>query len=211
MIDLYSKATSNGRKVSVMLEETGLEYRVHPIDLAKKEQKTPEFLKMNPNGRIPVIIDQDGPGGAPVTIFESAAILIYLAQKSGMFLPEDRAQATKVVQWLMFQVAHVTPMSMQVMWLTREAERGNPAPNIEVFRAETARIYGILDGRLEQSTYLADDYSIADIATYPWILRHDYLGLGFGDTPHLARWFDEISKRPAVISGLNIPPRDDGM
>lgn len=211
MIDLYSKATSNGRKVSVMLEETGLEYRVHPIDLAKKEQKTPEFLKMNPNGRIPVIIDQDGPGDAPITIFESAAILVYLAQKSGMFLPEDRAQATKVVQWLMFQVAHVTPMSMQVMWLTREVERGNPAPNIEVFRAETARIYGILDGRLEQSTYLADDYSIADIATYPWILRHDYLGLGFGDTPHLARWFDEISKRPAVISGLNIPPRDDGM
>lgn len=211
MIDLYSKATSNGRKVSVMLEETGLEYRVHAIDLAKKEQKTPEFLNMNPNGRIPVIVDQDGPGGEAITIFESAAILIYLAQKSGMFLPEDRARATKVLQWLMFQDAHVTPMSMQVMWLTREAESGNPAPNLEVYRTETARIYGILDGRLKVARYLADDYSIADIATYPWILRHDHLGLGFGDRPHLARWFDEISKRPAVISGLNIPPRDDGM
>ena len=214
MITLYAKATSNGRKASIMLEETGLEYQVRPMALEKKEQKEPWYLEMNPNGRIPLITDDDGPGAEPVTVFESGAILVYLAEKAGAFLPvEAQAQArARVMEWLFFASTHLTFGAMQVHWLARLVDQGKPHSDLADWQEENARIYGVFEQGLADGPYLAGgDYSIADIATYPWIYRWQMQGIDFDAFPRFKAWFDLVGKRPAVISGLGIPPRDDGL
>src|SRR5258708_21894640 len=168
MIDLYTWGTPNGRKVSIMLEETGLPYRVHKVDISKNEQFKPEFLALNPNSKIPAIVDQEGPGGKPLPLFESGAILIYLAEKTGKLLPTDPAARYTVLQWLMFQMGGVGPMFGQVHHFLRAAPEPVPYA-IERYGKETRRLYGVLDVQLGKAAYLAGEYSIADIATYPWV------------------------------------------
>lgn len=209
MIDLYSWPTSNGRKASIMLEETGLEYEVHPVDLSKRDQKQPEYLAMNPNGRIPTIVDRNGPDGKPITIFESGAILWYLAEKAGMFLPRDARGRTLTHQWLMFQMSHVGPSAMEIHHMKRAAGSGSLPPGFAARHAELERVYGVLEQQLSCHPFLAGDYSIADIATYPWVYRYDFQEIDLNRFPALARWFNEVGERPAVQRGLNIPPRTD--
>jgi len=206
MIDLYSWPTSNGRKASIMLEETGLEYEVHPVNLSKRDQKQPEYLALNPNGRIPTIIDRDGPDGEPITIFESGAILWYLAEKAGMFLPGGARERTLTHQWLMFQVSHVGPAAMEVHHMKREPSV--PA-EFKARHAELERIYGVLEQQLFRTPFLAGTYSIADIGIYPWAYRHEFQEIELSRFPALERWFYEVGKRPAVQRGLNIPERKD--
>ncbi|MDX1483796.1 MAG: glutathione S-transferase family protein [Alphaproteobacteria bacterium] len=212
MITLYAKATSNGRKASIMLEETGLDYEVRPMALERKEQKEAWFLEMNPNGRIPVITDDDGPDGAPVTVFESGAILLYLAEKSGRFLPAAPAPRARVMEWLFFVSTHLTFGAMQVHWLARRRDAGEPHPDLEMWQAENARVYGVLDQGLAGSPYFGgEDYSIADIAAYPWVYRWRMQGIDMEAFPHLKSWFAGVGAREAVIRGLGIPPRDDDL
>lgn len=203
-IDLYTWGTPNGRKISIMLEEQGLPYNVHSIDITKGEQLQPEFLKLNPNHRIPVIVDSDGPNGKPLTLFESGAILIYLAEKYGGFLPADPVQRYIALQWVMFQMGGVGPMFGQKHHFRRTAD---PVPYaIKRYTDETHRLYGVLNTRLGEAVYLAGrDYTIADIATYPWVARHDWHDLDWSKFPHVRRWFDEIGERPAVARGMKIP------
>lgn len=212
MITLYAKATSNGRKASIMLEETGLEYEVRPMALERKEQKEPWFLEINPNGRIPVITDDDGPGGQPVTVFESGAILMYLAEKSGRFLAAETAVRARTLEWLFFVSTHLTFGAMQVHWLARLRDAGEPHPDLTDWQEENARIYGVLDTALAGGPYLAGaQYTIADIAAYPWIYRWEMQGIDMDDFPRLKAWFETVGARDAVIRGLGVPPRDDGL
>jgi len=204
MIDLYTWTTPNGRKVSVMLEELGLPYRVHKIDISKGDQFKPEFVAINPNSKIPAIADPDGPGGKPITLFESGAILIYLAEKTGKFLSKDPATRYLTVEWLMFQMAGVGPMFGQTHHFLRAAKEQVPYA-IERYCTETRRLYGVLNGRLGQSAYLAGDYSIADIATYPWVARHEWHKVALGDFPHVERWYQAVGARPAVARGMQVP------
>jgi len=204
MIDLYTWSTPNGRKVSVMLEECGLPYRVHTVNIGKDEQFKPEFLAINPNNRIPAIVDPQGPEGKPLPLFESGAILIYLADKSGKLMLGDAAGRYETIQWLMFQMGGVGPFFGQVHHFLRAA----PAPvpyAIERYTKETRRLYGVMDRHLEHQDYLANDYSIADIATYPWVARHDWHKVELDDFPAVKRWFDRIGARPAVQAGMRIP------
>jgi glutathione S-transferase len=209
MIDLYSWATGNGRRASIMLEESGLSYAVHPIDLSTKAQKEPWFLAFNPYGRIPVIVDRDPP--EPVVLFESGAILIYLAEKSGRLLPKAAAARAETLKWLFFQTSGVAPMAMQVHWLARLRDRGEPYANLDVYRDEVAILYGIMDRRLADTPYLAGEYSIADIAAYPWVFRHGMQGIDLAPFPSLGAWLARVAARPAVQRGMNIPPRADGL
>lgn len=212
MITLYAKATSNGRKASIMLEETGLSYQVRPMALERKEQKEAWFLEMNPNGRIPVITDDDGPGGAPVTVFESGAILIYLAEKSGRFLPTGPRDRARVMEWLFFSSSHLTFGAMQVHWLARLRDAGEAHPDLDTWQEENARIYGVLDQGLADCPYLGgEDYSIADIAAYPWVYRWEMQGIDMDGVPRLKSWFAAVGARDAVIAGLGVPPREDGL
>jgi GST-like protein len=205
VIDLYTWTTPNGRKVSIMLEETGLPYRVHPIDINQGQQFTPEFLAINPNNRIPAIVDQEGPDGGPFRLFESGAILLYLAWKTGRFLPRKAAAQFETIQWLMFQMGGVGPMFGQAHHFLRAAP--DPVPyGIERYTKETRRLYKVLDGHLARHDYLADDYSIADMATYPWIARHDWHKVDLADFPSVRRWYDQIGARPAVQAGMQVPP-----
>jgi GST-like protein len=204
MIDLYTWTTPNGRKASVMLEECGLAYNVHKIDIGKGDQFKPEFLAVNPNGKIPAIVDGDGPGGKPISVFESGAILIYLAEKTGSkLLPADPRQRYAVLQWLMFQMGGVGPMFGQAHHFIRFAPEKVPY-GIERYSKETRRLYGVMDKRLVEATYLAGEYSIADIATYPWVARHEYHEVNLADFPNVKRWFDAISARPAVVKGMAV-------
>jgi GST-like protein len=204
MIDLYTWTTPNGRKASVMLEELGLAYNVHKIDIGKNEQFTPEFLAINPNNRIPAIVDGDGPGGKPLTVFESGAILIYLAEKTGSkLLPADPRTRSVVLQWLMWQMGGVGPMFGQAHHFIRFAPEKVPY-GIERYSKETRRLYGVMDKRLGEVAYLAGDYSIADIATYPWVARHEYHEVSLADFPNVKRWFDAISACPAVVKGMAV-------
>jgi GST-like protein len=204
MIDLYTWGTPNGRKASVMLEECGLKYDVHKIDIGKGDQFKPEFLAVNPNGKIPAIVDRDGPDGKPISVFESGAILIYLAEKTGSaLLPADPRRRTAVLQWLMFQMGGVGPMFGQAHHFIRFAPEKVPY-GIERYSKETRRLYGVMDRRLGEAAYLAGDYSIADIATYPWVARHEYHEVKLEDFPNVKRWFDAISARPAVAKGMAI-------
>ena len=206
MIDLYTWSTSNGRKASIMLEELGADYTLHPIHIGKGDQFTPEYLAINPNGKIPAIVDSDGPGGAPITVFESGAILIYLAEKFGQFLPAEPVARMEVIQWLMFQMGGIGPIFGQVHHFLRAAKEKVPY-GIERYGTEARRLYGVLDRRLDGRDHLAGDgYSIADIATWPWVLRHEWQQIDLADYPNVKRWFDAVGSRPAVQRGIQIPP-----
>jgi len=203
MIDLYTWSTPNGLKVQIMLEETGLDYDLHPICLDEGEQKKPEYLAINPNGKIPAIIDRDGPGGDELAIFESGAILLYLAEKSGKFLPEDPERRWPVISWLMFQMGGIGPALGQTGYFLNRASE--PEPNaVERFVNEAERLYGVVDRRLAEAEFLAGAYSIADIASYPWMRNHQRFGLDIGDFPNVQRWLQTIAERPAVERGLEI-------
>jgi GST-like protein len=200
MIDLYTAATPNGHKVSIALEELGLPYQVHALSFDKKEQKAPEFLRINPNGRIPAIVD-DG-----FAVFESGAILIYLAEKTGKLLPSDVRGRSLAIQWLMFQMGGVGPMQGQANVFFRYfPEKLQGA--IDRYQHETRRLYEVLDSRLGEAEYLAGDYGIADIATYPWVRVHDWAGVSVDGLEHLQRWMAALAARPAVQRGLLIPER----
>jgi GST-like protein len=205
MIQLYTWGTPNGKKVSIMLEEVELPYEVHPIDLAKGDQLKPEYLAINPNNKIPAIIDTEGPGGKPFKLFESGAILMYLAEKTGKFLPQEMAKRYEVIQWLMFQMGGVGPMFGQANYFYRLEEKVPFA--IERYYKEAIRLYNVLEQALAQNDYLAGEYSIADIATYPWVGRHDGHNVKLEDFPNVKRWFDAISQRPAVKRGMEIPKK----
>jgi GST-like protein len=203
MIQLYTWGTPNGKKVSIMLEEVGLPYEVHAINLGKGEQMTPEYLAINPNNKIPTIIDSDGPGGQPLKLFESGAILMYLAEKTGKLWLEDKRKRYEVIQWLMVQMGGVGPMFGQANYFFRLTEKVPYA--IERFHKEALRLYGVLDKELAQKEYLAGEYSIADIATYPWVGRHEMHQVKLEQFPNVKRWFDTISARPAVKRGMEVP------
>jgi GST-like protein len=204
MIDLYTWTTPNGRKVSIMLEELALPYRVHPINIGQNEQFKPDYLKINPNGKIPSIVDPDGPDGKPISMMESGAILIYLAGKTGKLLPQSVRGRYEALQWLMFQMGGVGPMFGQTHHFLRAAKEQVPYA-IERYTKETRRLYGVLNGRLKDHSYLADSYSVADIATYPWVARYEWHKTDLNDFPHVKRWFDAISARTAVQRGMNVP------
>ena len=203
MIELYTWTTPNGRKVSIMLEECGLPYRVHTINIGtNKEQFTPEYVKLSPNGKIPSIVDPDGPGGKPYAMMESGAILIYLADKTGKFFPQSRKY--DVLQWLMFQMGHVGPMFGQAHHFMR-AKKDEVPYGTERYGNESKRLYGVMDRHLGEHAYLADEYSIADIATYPWVARHEWHRVDLAQFPNVKRWYDAIGARPAVQKGMAVP------
>ncbi len=204
MIDLYTWSTPNGRKVSIMLEECALPYRVHPVNIGKGEQFTPEFLAVNPNNRIPAIVDSEGPDGKPLPLFESGAILIYLAEKTGKLMPRDPRTRYVALQWLMFQMGGVGPMFGQAHHFIRNAKEQVPY-GIKRYSDETRRLYGVLQKRLSEAEYLADEYSIADIATFPWVARFEWHKVDLADFPAVQRWFDRIYARPAVPKGMAVP------
>jgi glutathione S-transferase len=201
MIDLYTGRTPNGIKVSIALEEMGLPYTVYALDLMTNEQKLPEFLAINPNGRIPAIVDRDE-GNFPV--FESGACLIYLAEKTGKLLPTDRKGRSRVIQWIMFQMGGIGPMQGQAGWFKRNAPDNQVG--IERYMNETNRLYGVLESRLAESPFLAGaDYSIADIANYGWVWASDFSGIDLGPFPHVKTWKETIAARTAVQKGQAIP------
>ena len=204
MIELYTWTTPNGRKVSIMLEELALPYRAHAINIGQGDQFKPDYLKINPNGKIPSIVDPEGPGGKPYAMMESGAILVYLAGKTGKLLPKSERGKFDVLQWLMFQMGHVGPMFGQVHHFLRAAREPVPYA-IERYTKEKDRLYGVLDKRLAEHEYLADEYSIADIATYPWVARYEWHKTNLADFPNVKRWFDAISARPAVRRGMKVP------
>ncbi|HYA21450.1 MAG TPA: glutathione S-transferase N-terminal domain-containing protein [Burkholderiales bacterium] len=204
MIDLYTWSTPNGRKISIMLEETGLPYRVHAIDLSKGEQFRPEYVAISPYGKIPAIVDDEGPNGAPFKVFESGAILIYLAEKTGKFLPDTAPARYEMLQWLMFQMGNVGPIFGQAHHFLRFAPQPVPYA-IERFSAETVRLYEVLQRHLAQHEYLAGQYSVADIATFPWVARFEWHKISLENYPSVRRWFDIVGARPAVRRGMAVP------
>lgn len=206
MIDLYTWSTPNGRKVSIMLEELGLAYDVHPIDINKNEQFQPWFLKIAPNNRIPAIVDGDGPDGKPLALFESGAILIYLAEKTkSPLLPADARGRAIAIQWLMWQMGGVGPMFGQAHHFLRFAKEDVPYGK-KRYHDEAKRLYGVMDRRLAEAPYLAGDaYTIADVATYPWVARHEWHQVDLAEFAHVRRWFDVIGRRPAVDKGMKVP------
>ena len=203
MIDFYTAATPNGHKVSIALEEMQIPYKLIAIDFDKEDQKQPDYLKFSPNGKIPTIIDRDEDDFA---VFESGAILIYLAEKTGKFLPSDAKGRSITLQWLMLQMAGVGPMMGQAFVFLNYFPETIPSV-IERYKNESTRLLGVLDKRLAEAEYLAGDYSIADMATYPWAARYEMIGLDAEDMPNLSRWLDTIAKRPAVDLGMSMPPK----
>jgi GST-like protein len=204
MIEVYSWATPNGHKVHVMLEECGLPYRAIPVDIGAGEQFRPEFLALSPNNKIPALVDPDGPGGQPIHLFESGAILLYLAGKTGRFLPADVPGRYEVLQWLMFQMGGVGPMLGQAHHFRLYAPQKIPYA-IERYTNEARRLYGVMDKRLARSKYLGGGaYSIADIAVFPWLRSWKNQGITWNDFPHLKGWFDEVAGRPAVKRGVQV-------
>ena len=204
MIDVYSWPTPNGHKVHIMLEECGLPYRVHPVDIGKGDQFAPDFLAISPNNKIPALVDPDGPDGAPISLFESGAILLYLAGKTGRFLPPDTRGRYEVLQWLMFQMGGVGPMLGQAHHFRIYAPEKIPYA-VDRYSNEAKRLYGVMNRQLAKSTYIAGPtYSIADIAIFPWLRSWKNQGIDWNDYPHLKGWFDEIAKRPAVMRGVEV-------
>lgn len=200
MIDLYTFTTPNGRKASIMLEEVGLPYNVHKIDITKNDQFTPEYIAINPNSKIPAIVDQD----AGITVFESGAILMYLAEKTGKFLPTDQKGRYLVIEWLMFQMGSVGPMFGQLNHFKKFApEKIEYA--IARYEKETLRLYSVLDQQLKDNEFICGDYSIADIATYPWVAVYEFQGLTLDHHPNLKRWVETAQQRPAVQQGMKVP------
>lgn len=209
MIDLYAFDTPNGRKISVALEEMGLSYRVHVVDITKGEQFAPDFLKISPNNKIPAIVDHDGPGGAPISVFESGAILLYLAEKTGKFLPKDLRARVPVWEWLMWQVGGFGPMPGQVhayLLVENEADRRHP---LERYQKETNRLYGVLDRRLAGREFVATEGepSIADFAILGWAWRHERHRVSLDDYPNVKAWYGRMMSRPAVQRGFAVPLR----
>lgn len=205
MIDLYTAATPNGHKVSIVLEELGLPYTVHALSFDKKEQKSADFLKINPNGRIPAIVDR---ANGDFAVFESGAILIYLAEKTGKLLPQDPKGRSVALQWLMFQMGNIGPMQGQAnvffRYFPEKLQRA-----IDRYQHETRRLYEVLDTRLQTVEFLAGEYSIADIATYPWVRGYEWSGVAVDGLIHLQRWMATLEERPAVQRGLRVPERTD--
>jgi GSH-dependent disulfide-bond oxidoreductase len=204
MIEVYSWATPNGHKVHIMLEECGLPYRVHAVDIGAGDQFKREFLAISPNNKIPAIVDPDGPGGKPISLFESGAILLYLAAKTGLFLPQDLRARYEVLQWLMFQMGGLGPMLGQAHHFRIYAPEKIPYA-VERYTNEARRLYGVLNRQLAQHKYVAgSDYSIADIAIFPWIRSWKNQGIHWDEFPHLRGWFDELGARPAVVRGVEV-------
>ena len=205
MIEFYSWNTPNGRKVSIMLEECGLEYETHPVEIGKDQQFTPEFLKISPNNKIPAIVDTDN----GMSLMESGAILLYLAEKSGQFMPTDDTGRWKAMEWLMMQMGSVGPMLGQTHHFVHYNSGKAPYAE-ERYLNENKRIYGVLDRRLGEAAYLAgDDYSIADMATFPWMARHEWHATDLNDFPNVKRWYAQLAERPAVQKGMAVPPVAD--
>jgi len=201
MIDLYTAPTPNGHKASICLEELGVPYEVHIVNILAGEQRKPEYTRLNPNGRIPTIVDRDEDDFA---VFESGAILIYLAEKTGRLLPADRKGRSRVLQWLMFQMAGVGPMMGQANVFFRYfPEKIQPA--IDRYQNECRRLFEVLDRRLSESEWLADDYSIADVATWPWVRTHRWSGVNVDGLDHLKRWLGSMAARPACQKGIEVP------
>lgn len=202
MIDLYAFPTPNSIKVPILLEELGADYTYHAVNVRAGEQKTPAHLALNPNGKVPVIVDHDGPGGHPITVVESGAILIYLAEKHGRFIPVDPVARVRCFEWLLFQASGLGPMFGQSGYFLKLAPEKVPAA-IERFHTEAKRNMRVLDGRLAAAEWLAgDDYSIADIATYGWIWRRAFADVDFSEAPHVERWFNAVSARPAIGNAI---------
>lgn len=204
MIDVYSWPTPNGHKVHIMLEECGLPWRVHAVNIGKGEQFEADFLAISPNNKIPAIVDPDGPDGAPISVFESGAILLYLAGKTGRFLPADVRGKYEALQWLMFQMGGFGPMLGQAHHFLRFAPEPVPYA-IERYRNEARRLYTVLDNQLAGRDYVAGDYSIADMALYPWATRHEWQEIDLADFPNVARWMATLAARPAVAKGMAEP------
>ncbi len=200
MIDLYTWSTPNGRKASIMLEEVGLPYTVHPVNIGKNEQFEPAFLKISPNNRIPAIVDRDN----GMSLFESGAILMYLAEKTGKLWPKEGEAYWRVVEWLMWQMGGVGPMFGQVHHFVK-FNKGKAPYAEERYATEAKRLYGVLDRRLAEAEYLAGDYSIADIATWPWVSRFEWQEVDLKEFPNVLRWYRAIAERPAVQKGYHVP------
>lgn len=200
MFDLYTFTTPNGRKVSIALEELQLPYQVHKIDITKGEQFTPEYIAINPNSKIPALVDRD----AQITIFESGAILLYLAEKTGKLLPTEAKKRFEVIEWLMFQMASVGPMFGQYNHFNRFAPEKIPYA-IDRYQKETLRLYGVLDRQLSDNEFICGDYSITDIATFPWIAAYEFMGLTLDENPNLKRWLEVMQQLPAVQVGMKVP------
>ena len=212
MIDLYTYRTSNGRKVSIMLEECGLAYETHIVDITAGEQHAPAFRAISANGRIPAIVDREGPAGRSFTLFESGAILLYLAEKTGRFLPPDLEGRWRAVEWLMWQMGGVGPIFGQAFHFLHQFPEDAPAAALAYGRRrygdELRRLCRVLDDRLAAAPYLAgEDYSVADIATFPWVALHSWFELDMGALPNVRRWYDAIRARPAVQRGMDVPSR----
>jgi GST-like protein len=204
MIEVYSWATPNGHKVHIMLEECGLPYRVHAVDIGAGQQFEPTFLAISPNNKIPAIVDPDGPDGKPISLFESGAILLYLAGKTGRFMPTDTAGKYAVLQWLMFQMGSIGPMLGQAHHFRIYAPE-KIAYAVDRYTNEAKRLYGVLDKRLANSRYVGGpQYGIADIAIFPWLRSWKNQGIAWADYPHLKGWFDEVAARPAVQRGVEV-------
>ena len=204
-IELYSWNTPNGRKISVALEEMGLPYTVKTVNIGKGEQFTPAFVKISPNSKIPAIVDPEGPGGTALSIFESGAILIYLGEKTGKFWPTDLRRRIPVLEWLMWQMGGFGPIPGQVHHFLQVPDQQDRRYGLERYLKETRRLYGVLDRRLAEHEYVADDYSIADIAIWPWVSRYEWQTIDLNAYPNVKRWYTAIARRPGVQRGYKVP------
>ena len=206
-IQLYAFDTPNGRKISVALEEMGLPYDVHVVDITKGEQNDAAFLKISPNNKIPAIIDPDGPGGVPISVFESGAILVYLGEKTGQFWPQDPVTRVAVLEWLMFQMGGFGPMPGQVHHFIALEDETQRRYGLQRFMQETRRLYGVMDRRLSGRAYFSDTLSIADFAILGWVWRHARHEVDLADFPQVQRWYQALMARPAVARGFAVPMR----
>jgi GST-like protein len=203
MLDLYYWPTPNGWKITIFLEEAGLDYSVRPVNIGKGEQFGSDFLGISPNNKIPALIDSEGPDGRPIALFESGAILLYLAEKTGQFLPAEPRRRYQVLQWLMFQVGHVGPMLGQAHHFRMYAEEKLQYA-IDRYTNEAKRLYTVLDGQLSGNEFVAGDYSIADMMIFPWLVPYKRQGIELESYPHVRRWFDAMKERPAVRRGIDV-------
>ena len=204
-LDLYTWKTSNGRKATIMLEECGLEYNIHPIDISTDMQFSDEFKAINPNSKIPALVDHNGPNGDRITIFESGAILMYLAEKTGLFMPTEPEKKYEVIQWVMFQMGGIGPIFGQVHHFKRAAKEKVPYAINRYFN-ECRRLYGVLDARLENRSFLAnEELSIADFCVLPWVFRHDWQEINLQDFKNVKRWYEMLMSRPALSKGMETP------
>jgi len=203
-IEFYAWDTPNGRKISVALEEMGLPYRVRPVDITKGAQHAPDFLRISPNNKIPAIIDLAGPQGAPISVFESGAILLYLGEKTGKFLPPDLRERVRVLEWLMWQMGGFGPMPGQVHHFLAVKDERDRRYGLARYSAETRRLYGVLDRRLAEVEFVAGDLSVADFAILGWAWRHERHQVALGDYPNVERWYAALTARPGVARGLSV-------